>query len=289
MNYRQAARMEAERHVGGPLPVRTVCPICLGGNSHEESFVVWESDGNIFATCHRARCELGTVLVKGSLGVPDREEFARAKDKDYMVALTQDIGVPLGDADFAYLKRKCGEDSYLYKRREVWRTSRYIQGYPKWAEGDATSGGLVLPMHDSFGQVRGNVIKPYPEHLPVSLTYKGNPDYDGMSWYLTHSHMGEGTVFIVEDGLSALTILGAMERSAVSLNGTLLNISRVRRIFTHNKLAYLCLDADATSKALQYALTFGSQYNIKVIRLERDFKNMSAQELTDFFTENNLC
>jgi len=141
-------------------------------------------------------------------------------------------------------------------------------------------------MYDVNGEERGCVIKPYADSLPKSLTYK-DPDYDGMSWYLDTSHMLDGRIVLVEDGLSALALLGK-GISSVSLNGTLLNLERMRVIFRYKKVGYLALDADATSKSLQYAIRFGSAYKLKVMRLMKDFKNMTSDELDAVLKEYEL-
>lgn len=281
MNKHQLIKTTAEPYLDGPLPVRFVCPVCLGGSSHEESLVIWPSDGNIFATCHRARCDVNTVLLKGTVPMVHRDN----KPDALQVARAYAEGGPLTDTDFEWLKNKCGRDSFLGSTFGSIN-GMFFKSYPTWARHGKESGGLLLPMYDAGGQRRGCVIKPYDENMPKSLTYK-DPEYDGMSWYLTTKHMLEGRVFLVEDGLSAYTLMQA-GRSAVSLNGTLLNDDRMHELYKYNKLCYLCFDADATTSALAYAVAYGSRYKLKVVRLVKDFKNMGLAELETFFEENSL-
>lgn len=283
---RQAVVNAAKEVLSGPLPVRLVCPVCLGGSDHEECLVVWDGDdGNVYATCHRARCEINTVMVSGSFDACCRKSGPSVPDtleppKKYVP------GYKLTGTDKEYITRKCGPDSALAKEVATLTSSSFLKSYPLWTRDGAESGGLMLPMYDINGDERGCVVKPYSSNLPRALTYRQD-GYDGMSWYLDSRHMLDARIIVVEDGLSAMALL-VKGRSAVSLNGTVLNKERVDLIFRHKKVAYLALDADATSKALSYALTYGSRYKIKVLRLMKDFKNMTDEELEDFLKENEL-
>lgn len=222
---------------------RMVCPNCMGGSSHEECLSVWDKeDGCIMATCHRAQCAVGTVLVLNGTMRPE-----------------------------------------LHKVKPVpnIRQSRYGNKYIGMRiENDHA---FVYPMYDASQTQRGEIIRPkvVPPGTPKALTYK-DPDYNGMSWYIA-SGFNTTYVIVVEDCRSALRLYES-KQDAISLNGTTLNADRMRDIFGVKHLMYLCLDADATNKALEYQRKWGGRYPMRVIRLMHDIKDMDAQEYTKFLS-----
>lgn len=266
---RQSVINEAKMHLDGPLPVRIVCPACNGGSSHEECLVIWDGeDGNVYATCHRAHCEINTVLVAGSLRVLQASSGQMTPKPEHLKRTKQwGEGAPLSGECQTFMARK-----YKYPFTIGVTTLRsYNVGTSREC--------LYLPMYNADGEQRGCVLKPiYPDSgLPKSLTYKDD-DYDGMSWYLTRWHMAEPSIVLVEDPLSAIALLSE-GTSAISLNGTLLNIDRLEAITAHKRKIHIWLDADATNKAVKYAIKFGNRYSLKVHRLETDPKDMTIDEL----------
>ena len=255
---------EALQYVDGPLPVRCVCPVCLGGSDHEECQTVWDGDdGNVYTKCHRSTCEAGTYLVKGSITTLAEREASRGKDTTSMRKPSQHKeGYPLSQREWDQLQIRYN----FYFTPEY--TSQLIQSYRRQ--------GLLFPMYDVDGEQRGCILKPYDDSLPKSLTYK-DEGYDGMSWYLTADHLLTKHIILVEDVISAIACMQC-GFSAISLNGTLLNRERVDLIRKYKRTLYLCLDADATSKAIQYAIYLGSQCTIKVNRLDADFKDMTREQ-----------
>lgn len=265
---RQAVVTAAKDALGGPLPVRMVCPVCLGGSDHEECLVVWDGDdGNVYATCHRSRCEIGTVLVDGSLRV---RAIAAGEFKDKPEHLTSPKqykqGVRLTGNGKAWLMYKADlPDRY----HDV-----YVMSY-----GAGANECVYFPMLDPDAKQRGCILKPISPDttLPKSLTYKDD-GYDGMSWYLPVDHLIKREVVLVEDCLSALVLL-AQGVCAISLNGTMLNPERIETISKYKSCIHICLDADASRKAVRYALRYRNRFKLKVTRLEKDFKDMGIQEV----------
>lgn len=267
---RQAVINEAKMHLDGPLPVRIVCPACNGGSSHEECLVIWDGgDGNVYATCHRAHCDINTVLVAGSLRVLTASAGSMTPKPEHLKRTKQwGQGQRLSDAGREFVERK-------YRYPFFTADSEFLKSYNIGTKREC----LYLPMSNADGEQRGCILKPIHKDsgLPKSLTYKDD-DYDGMSWYLTSWHMAEPSIVLVEDPLSALALLSE-GTSAISLNGTLLNIDRLESISAHKRKIHIWLDADATNKAVKYAIKFGNRYSLKVHRLTTDPKDMTIDEL----------
>ena len=263
--------------MSGPLPIRTVCPACNGGSDHEESLVVWEGeDGNVLATCHRSRCEIGTVLVSGTMNIPRvGMEIAHWQPApEHLRATKYSQGQPLTKDGALWIHNKC---RFPFPPRYV---DVYFKSYNAGV-GKAERECVYFPMLDPNQEQRGCILKPiHPDsELPKSLTYK-DEGYDGMSWYLTTDHMIQRSIVLVEDVLSALAVL-ACGMSSISLNGTMLNPDRLVTISKYKRVIHVALDADATAKAVRYALRYGTRFNLKVMRLMKDFKDMTKDELKE--------
>jgi len=151
--------------------------------------------------------------------------------------------------------------------------ARYVVAHP--------DGAIYLPMYDYEGYEMGVVVKPNRDDRPKSLTYKYKDSYDGMSWYLRPDSLRHDEVYVVEDALSALSLWTAGV-DAVSLNGTMLNQDRVETLMARKWRVILCLDADATSKAIYYRSKYMGMYDIQVRRLIKDIKNMDLDEVRNF-------
>lgn len=270
---RQAVINEATRHLGGPLPARVVCPVCNGGSDHEECLTIWDGDdGNVYATCHRSKCSITTVLVSGSLNIPAIAASQFRDKPEHLTSPTQyRQGRPATDNTMRWVRNKVGYD---FPDRYF---GPYVQSY-----GHGLDECAYFPMLDVDTNQRGCILKPIhsKSELPKSLTYK-DQDYVGLSWFLPADHLIRRGVVLVEDVLSALAIL-KHGGCALSLNGTMLNPERIDLISRYKSCIHICLDADASLKAVKYALRYRNRYTIKVTRLERDLKDMTDPELEVF-------
>ena len=133
------------------------------------------------------------------------------------------------------------------------------------------------------------VVKPISEDWtgPKSLTYKDDTKYSGMSWFLDKEDVTTDHVFVVEDFLSALALKQVTRGTTVSLNGTLLNDERLAELLKYKWRIYLMLDADATGTAIRYARKYGPDV-IRVVRLTKDIKNMSLEEVQSLLDKEGL-
>lgn len=107
---------------------------------------------------------------------------------------------------------------------------------------------------------------------------KSHTEEDAVACYVNYS---SSDCIIVEDIYSALRASEYM--NAVALLGTNLNESRVYNIKQQGfKNVYLALDADVFDAVIRYVQQWRSVLRMKPVKLERDIKNLSPEELQEF-------
>lgn len=129
-----------------------------------------------------------------------------------------------------------------------------------------------MPVRGYEGEELGVMLRALDGRKPkaVSHTEKGV-----MAWYINHTTPG---IIIVEDQLSA--VRASRYLSSVALLGTNLSEERVAEIRkTRNSPVYLALDNDAISSAVKYVVKYRSVLPLQLVRLDKDIKDHSAEEL----------
>jgi hypothetical protein len=258
-----------------------VCPVCGGGSTAEECMSLWEINDGVYATCHRANCDVGTTLLRDNRVTVDRTErdsyqTARQAEGTYRWRQYNTLDGALYQCEYEDHDRGVVVD-YLdtYEAFRDIATEvpfKFIVGH--------SDGNIYLPMYNYSGDEVGVIVKPNTDGGPKSLTYKYDRAYDGMSWYLRADYMARPEIYLVEDGLSAIALY-MYGKDAVSLNGTLLNNARVEAILDKKYKMVICLDADATGKAIGWKRRWPF-YDVEVRRLVKDIKNMNPEELGNF-------
>ena len=109
----------------------------------------------------------------------------------------------------------------------------------------------------------------------ISHTEKG-----AMAWYVNHTTPG---VIIVEDQLSALRASSFL--TSVALLGTNLSEERVAEIKKAGySPVYLALDNDAIATAVKYVVKYRSVLPMQLVRLSKDIKDQTEEELAALIT-----
>ena len=260
-----------------------MCPVCLGGTDHEESLSIWEIGDGVYATCHRAKCGVGTVRIINRDTMEFAIEQAPKRSRDPVTGRVQ-RSLTQADVDQALPNGGHGlfEGVQKFKCRYPALVGQFVHKYIKAADADGNK--VYFPMFDAKGVEHGVIVKQSLPGRPKSLThkYEGHEDYSGMSWYTNPALRAEtDSVFAVEDCVSALAIL-RHGHQAVSLNGTLLNDARMYELAKYGGRVILCLDADATNKAIALKNKYMGSHDIVVRRLMRDPKDMEVDELRNF-------
>ena len=137
---------------------------------------------------------------------------------------------------------------------------------------------VVLPVRDWQGELLGSVLRSESGAFPKA---KSHTEEDAVACYVNYS---SSDCIIVEDIYSALRASEYM--NAVALLGTNLNSSRVNNIKQQQfSRVFLALDADVFDKVIGYVATYRSVLRMQPVKLEKDIKNMSHQELEEFMNE----
>lgn len=137
---------------------------------------------------------------------------------------------------------------------------------------------VVLPVKDWEGELLGAVLRSESGALPKA---KSHTEEDAVACYRNYS---SNDCIIVEDIYSALRASEYM--NAVALLGTNLNASRVNSIKQQQfSRVFLALDADVFDKVIGYVATYRSVLRMQPVKLEKDIKNMSHQELEEFIND----
>lgn len=242
---------------------RVVCPVCRGGTDREACLSIWEAGAYVFATCHRANCDVGTVVIHGTVpAARDRPVAIRRSPK-------QDHSYQL---DYESFHQFNDQYDFNFTQDSVWGTVR------------RTSTAFYFPMYDADGQRKGVVVRPFEPKGPKSLTF-ADEGYVGVSWYTRHLGVESADVYVVEDPVSAIALYD-MGLDAASLNGTALNRERFDAFMARKSRIILMLDADATRKALDFCNRYGPDH-IRVVRLSRDVKDMTRKQVQELLDSVN--
>lgn len=260
--------------------IRGVCPTCKGGSGGEQSFsATISSSGEIAFICHRASCG-----IRGRIHRTHSSITAPVEKPRRLSRLLSDELEPMGDEWLSVLA-----SLYGITERTVSR-----EGWAKTAEGDFA----VLPIRDPAGTVRGYQKRPFSVagFGKPPLTF-GVPEAREGSVFLHWSigdergfgEDGRGSVVIVEDQVSSAKVAQSGILS-LALLGTNVSIDALRESASQASRGdgrlILCLDPDASTKALAYvralrfvAAGFGASLSARI--LERDLKYESRERIRE--------
>jgi hypothetical protein len=128
----------------------------------------------------------------------------------------------------------------------------------------------------------GGVLRSFsdPPEQPKSLSFLALP---GLVGRFTPVSPRQTSVLVVEDPVSAMAAAQEMYCSAYCLYGTVLDATRLYEICANepegtNTTITLALDKDATSRAIDYVSRFCRLFNIRVLPLDKDIKDMDKAE-----------
>lgn len=139
---------------------------------------------------------------------------------------------------------------------------------------DEESSRLVQPVFSPDGEVLGCQLRALDGRKPKAISHT---EQGAMAWFIKRGTPG---LIIVEDIFSAIRV--ADHVSSVALLSTHLNHDRVEQIKrTGLSPVWLALDHDAWPKTIQYVKEFRNQIRLLPMKITKDFKNMTPQELQE--------
>lgn len=259
MNVRHRILLDYELLHDGQSVAGQLCPACEGGESGERTFSVSRRDGKLFWNCHRASCSCRGSEAGGGHphgGIATQVPHSRGVVGRTILRQSSMVGEEVRD--------------YLLSRYGI--TTNHIRKYELGWDNDTNR--LCLPVKDAQGERLGCVLRALDSRKPKTLTHT---EQGAISWHVNHTTDG---VIIVEDQLSAIRASDYL--TSVALLGTNLNDQRVEEIKKANLgPVYLALDADAWEIAVRYAIKYRSTLKPQLLRLAKDIKDHSKEELDE--------
>lgn len=246
-----------------------LCPKCDGGTSHETAMSVGRTAYGLWWKCHRASCGfVGNEQFSGS----SSNEQGPVKPKFIRQFKREPIPFALEEALFSMYSI----DGDTMDRAEWAYTANY----------DGHGARVIFPIYGPDGRVRGEVFRSYSGDQPKTFTVSFGEGDNMMCWYRFKKY-GKILV-IVEDVPSALRLAQDHKVDAVALLGTTLNYERIKEIKDQEyDRVLLCLDRDATFKAIKYKLMFDKDLPQMLIKTlpGPDVKDMSYKQFEEFMKE----
>lgn len=264
-----AARREIIDTYAGALENGTtintdLCPCCGGGSTSSKSFSVSQRDGILLWHCYRANCGFSGAFALGAGHLFSKVKVkAKSKSRELLGTMyARDAGILPESIKEKLRTDYCIEDSLI------------ASGKIGWSDGESR---LVLPIMDRDSCVVGSVLRSFSGAIPKAIT---NANPNALAWYMNRS---SNSLILVEDQLSA--IRSSEYLNAAALLGTNLNDEKVETIISGKfKAVLLALDNDALSTAVGHVLKYRSILPIRLVRLERDIKDMSREQADMLFS-----
>lgn len=249
-----------------------LCPFCEGGRHNDKALsVTVTDDGDILYNCHRASCGVGGV-VRAAPRASWQSGESPAETKPKPVQPPEPTR-PLNDHEIGELYALYGLEYPI------------LEGYNVEAYHDASLGHrIVIPIEgpsgpDLRGYLRGyeyRLLPPY-ERSDKTRHYRLS---DGV-WAGCFGVPSHG-IIVVEDVWSALKIAQELpDFMGYSLMGSHMTIEHVLEINRFTKNWYLCLDKDASLKAIKFQQKYRHLGEFQIRLLEKDMKYLDQIDMVE--------
>lgn len=266
-----------------------ICPSCEGGITRERSMRIYRTAKGLQCVCFRATCPRPRVFVPAN-GSASTLGGSLPQIRKPRTGPYSKPSASLGIEDWSFLGQRFGvspDDIHGEIRKAL------------------IGGRLLMECRDLDGRLFATQARKYPElgcrdDLPKVITYwediedDHNLKFHFPYWSRQFIRGKDTSLFIVEDILSSIKLSTAHfvnRRFACAALGTHLTPAKMlelKRISGCTNIV-IALDSDATDKANKYAYEFAPLFNsVKVLRLERDIKNMSFTSITTLLENAGL-
>lgn len=257
--------------------LRTICPNCNA--AHEETFILTRDSDRLLYQCKRASCNTkGRIVSNSALKSGSHNQKKVFKPKYFEgEAWPLDEQTPI----WSTLKSKYNfsdEDIEVFTQEGVTFELEDFSGlkflhFPIYREGKL------------IGTCRKS-INHKPKERRKSKLY---PHIQGIPYYYFPNVGRSKELFIVEGCMDAIK-LACMNKSAMALNGTSLNIGWFAEYLKEAEwieTVVLALDPDAQSIARRMEKDLSLFINSKVLALPKDPKDCTKEELNEYL--GTLC
>lgn len=263
--------------------MRTVCPSCDGGSSHERSLLITREAHGVRAFCFRASCNFGTTVT--GVGMSDVPHAPAQEPTDYRGTFES-----LDDADRAYFKTRFGiELAKIDSRIGHNDLNQYVM--PIWDRRELRSGYVVR--QKPWGGTPAAPRQPKNPYSGMARKVRSWPDtpdtimlsvYQGQEREIGRGYTFEqrGTIVLTEDQISAMKAAQA-GATGVALLGVGLNLDKVRELQQlRPRRVLVALDPDAGHLSFQMVGKWNAAFpEMRVLLLEQDLKDMPMGDVLD--------
>lgn len=266
MNAREIVALDYAHLRDGESANGELCPACKGGRLEEGTLSVTRKDGALLFICYRASCGFKGAIQSGSRSQGLATE--PTKVRGFVGRNFIRDSAELSEESKSLLFSRYGIDTRL--------ASRYVVGEIELS--NSARARLCCPVLSFDGDCLGSVLRSVCGDTPKTLTHT---EPNAMAWC---RNFDTPDIIIVEDQFSA--IRASVYMNAVALLGTHLSDDRAAEIKRYARgNVYLALDADAWAKAVGYAKKYRSYLGLRLIRLAKDIKDMSEEELQELLND----
>lgn len=271
------------RHLeAGTSATSLVCPRCAGGAKKDKSFSVTRTSSKVLFKCHRATCGYrGVVQVTPSASTLDNKEGGKVPQSgNYIFRAPRDTtyrgpteGLPPDIVETLSRRWSLSE----------WHLNRWSVRYINRGTFRGFCGRIALPVIDpETGTKAGLLVR--------SLDARDKPKtllYSTCTSSLYTSTSSTSTLVLVEDVISSIRL--SKHVHSLALLGTSLSTSKasiVQSLVTKLKInnIVLALDKDALHCSLVQVnkLKLVVQVPVQVVALDKDIKDLTEEELTQW-------
>lgn len=263
MNVRDELLLQYSYLTDGESEAGQLCPVCRGGGSGEHSLSITRDGSSLLWKCHRNSCGFsgGSGSKASAYGGRTRATVSRGMvGRTYL--RTAEV-LPASVAD------------------ELKETYHFTLGQLAELGWNEETQRVVIPVRDWDGELLGSVLRVTPSYQVQKgeAKAKSHTEDDAVA---TFRNYDSEDVIIVEDCYSALRASKYM--NACAILGTYLHEPRIEAIkVVKPKRAFLALDNDAFANVIKYVKRFRNDLPMIPVKLGKDLKDLTPQELKEFF------
>lgn len=247
-----------------------VCPFCRGGRTGEKSLRITRlPSGTCLYICGRASCGRKGRLegTTGAGGFALHDAPTDRKPRDFEPRIFRGTLEEVPDVIREYYISKYG-----FREKDFRETScRWSPEYNRTA----------WEVRSPIGAVRGYELRSHrDEDRPKTLHYRHSPDA-WVGWVGVDKGAQREFVVVVEDIISAHKVAGA-GFTAASIMGSNVSLDVLIDLMRVTENVVLCLDKDATDKAIKTVNRFGFLApGMVCLPIERDLKYETHERIIE--------
>lgn len=233
-----------------------LCPFCEGGRTGERTFGIIRTARGALYNCFRASCGASGGVTIGGTSAPAKEVKGPKFQPRHYPYSTYDPEAIIGE--------------YVFTKYEITPATMKYWGV-KWGADE-----IVIPIRNPIGYKLGHVTKCFSGKKKKNDNYKASDEFPFIAFF---TEGREGTVYIVEDCLSAMK-LWQMGFPSIALLGTSMSAADALYMSKYWQKAKLLLDRDAFDVSVKIAKACNLFFDKLGVRLiDQDIKDTAQEDI----------